>query len=368
MRTGRLLVVLCFAACVRQAPPPAKTADHPRPLPPPPKNATLAKGNAAQAGGDLVAAARIYAAIPASDPDHGAARKALEEVQPDVDAIAQSWLRQVDRHIKQERFQAACKRLEYLFNNFSLDETTRQAVEQRLVVADQGVAATKANLEELDKQAQPLIASGDNAAALKTLRRAHWLARDIAPESLLDRERVIAALDQRVALTAKTVDPAPTPPKEKPRRRRRGEKEVPAAAPTPAPASASTSAAPAAADEPEAEVKSEASRLRELIDEAQTFLENKAYFNAIVDFLRARELDRNNDTVRNALTQLEPKRQELVAQYLESANRYYLQQDLESAVPYFRRVLLLEPDNEQAKKGLEMHYNLERIRRERAPR
>lgn len=364
MRAGRLLVVLCLVACVRQAPPVATTTDHPRPLPPPPKNATLAKGNAAQTRGDLVAAARIYAAIPASDPDHAAAQTALQAVQPDVNAIAQSWLRQVDRHIKQERFQAACTRLEYLFNNFNLDDTTRQAVEQRLVVADQGVAATKANLDELDKQAAPLVASNDTAGALKTLRRAHWLARDIAPDTLLDRERVVAALEQRQAVTAKTVDPVqPQPPKEKPRRRRRGEAPVAAA-----PASTPTAPVTATADEPEPEVNTEANRLRDLIDEAQTFLENKAYFNAIVDFLRARQIDGSNPTVRNALAQLEPKRQELVAQYLETANRYFLQQDLESAVPYFRRVLLLEPDNEQAKKGLEMHYNLERIRRERAPR
>ncbi|MEZ0311910.1 MAG: hypothetical protein ACAI38_09040 [Myxococcota bacterium] len=363
MSAGRLVVVLCLAAgCVRNTPPPAKPAEnHPRPLPPPPKNATLAKGNAAQTRGDLVAASRIFAAIPESDGDHAAAQKALEGVQPDVTAIAQTWLRHVDRNIKQERFQAACKRLEYLFNNFNLDEATRQAVEQRLVVADQGVAGARANLEELDKQAAPLIASGDHAGALKTLRRAMGLARDIAPDTLLDRERIIAALEQRVAVTAKAVEtPSPPVSEKRGRKRRRGEKEP--AAVSPPVASAGTAAA---ADEPESEGASEGNRLRDLLEEAQTFLENKAYFNAIVDFSRARELDRGNETARAALAQLEPKRQELVQQYLETANRYFLQQDLESAVPYFRRVMLLEPDNEQAKKGLEMHYNLERIRRER---
>ena len=362
MRAGRLVVFLCVAmGCVRAAPPAPKPAENrPRPLPPPPKNATLAKGNAAQANGDLVAAARIFAAIPATDPDHQAAQRSLEVVQPDVTAIAQSWLRQVDRHIKQERFQAASKRLEYLFNNFSLDETTRQAVEQRLVVADQGLAGARANLEELDKQATPQVTAGDLAGALKTLRRAHGLARDVAPESLLDRERVIAALEQRLSVTAKAVEtPSPAPP-EKRRKRRRGEKEQP---PSAQPAAAPPVAQPA--EEPESEATTEANRLRDLLEEAQTFLENKAYFNAIVDFLRVRELDRGNEPARAALAQLEPKRQELVQQYLETANRYFLQQDLESAVPYFRRVLLLEPDNEQAKKGLEMHYNLERIRRER---
>ncbi len=367
MSAGRLVVLLGFAiGCARVPPPAPKPAEnHPRPLPPPPKNATLARGTTAQANGDMVAAARIFAAIPATDPDHAAAQKALEAVQPDVTAIAQSWLRQVDRNIKQERFQAASKRLEYLFNNFHLDETTRQAVEERLVVADQGVAGARANLEELDKQAAPLVAAGDHAGALKTLRRASTLARDVAPDSLLDRERLIAALEQRLAVTAKTVEaPAPPPPEKRSKKRRRGEKEAAAAVP----ATAASASAAAPADEAESEATTEANRLRDLLEEAQAFLENKAYFNAIVDFMRVRELDRGNDAARAALTQLEPKRQELVQQYLETANRYFLQQDLESAVPYFRRVMLLEPDNEQAKKGLEMHYNLERIRRERAPK
>ncbi len=355
-----MVVLLVLAGCVRHAPPqPRPVANHPRPLPPPPKNASFASGSAAQARGDLVAAARIYAAVPESDPDHAAAQRALEGVQPDVTAIAQTWLRQVDRNIKQERFQAAGKRLEYLFNNFNLDEATRHEVEGRLVVADQGAAAARANLEELDKQAAPLIAAGDHAAALKTLRRANGLARDIAPDSLLDRERIIAALEQRLTAAAKAVEPvAPVPAKERPRKRRRGEKEpTPAVAPAPA--------APAPVEEADSEATNEANRLRDLLEEAQTFLENRAYFNAIVDFLRVRELDRGNETARAALAQLEPKRQELVQQYLETANRYFLQQDLESAVPYFRRVVLIDPDNEQAKKGLEMHYNLERIRRER---
>ena len=371
MSAGRLVVLLGFSmGCARVAPPAPKPAEnHARPLPPPPKNATLAKGNLAQTHGDLVAAARIFAAIPATDPDHAAAQRALEVVQPDVTAIAQTWLRQVDRNIKQERFQAACKRLEYLFNNFHLDEATRQAVEERLVVADQGLAGARANLEELDKQAAPLIASGDHTGALKTLRRASTLARDIAPDSLLDRERLIAALEQRLSVTAKAVEaPSPPPPEKRPKKRRRGEREAAAATAAPATVASPPAATATPPDEAESEAASEANRLRDLLEEAQTFLENKAYFNAIVDFIRVRELDRGNDTARAALAQLEPKRQELVQQYLETANRYFLQQDLESAVPYFRRVMLLEPDNEQAKKGLEMHYNLERIRRERAPK
>src|SRR5204863_351583 len=51
--------------------------------------------------------------------------------------------------------------------------------------------------------------------------------------------------------------------------------------------------------------------------------------------------------------------------YLEIADRYFAKQDLESAIPYFRRVLKLEPDNIRAREAIKMYDNLERIRQER---
>jgi tetratricopeptide (TPR) repeat protein len=361
--------VVITAACVRApkavpAPPPEAKA---RPTAPPPTDISYAAGSSALEQNDPVGAARIFAAIPQASVDYALAQKALAATLPDVAVIAQVWLKTVERNIKQERFVAAKKRLEYILDFFMLDDALRSAIENKLQDVDQSAALEHANLEELDKQVLPLMQSGDLDSALKVMRRGLNVARDAAPDSLLERERRIAAVQEHTGARVEAAIAAAPPPKEPPkqtrdkRRRKNDKSDVPVAQVTPV-AIATPSALPS---DDMAEPESVQPRVPELTEQAQAFQENKSYFNAIVTWSRVRQLDPSNDQASRALTQLEPKRQALVLEYLETANKYFQQQDLESAVPYFRRVLALDAGNEQAKKGLEMHYNLERIRREK---
>ncbi|MBC7794325.1 MAG: hypothetical protein H7Z43_11515 [Clostridia bacterium] len=334
-----------------------------------------ADGAAKLAAGDTVEAARLFASVPERDPDYAKARSQLGTLSPDVATITQSWLRQVDKSVRAERYQAAHRRLEHMLEHFGLDDATRAQVEARMQAIDQESALALANLETLDQQTPGLVTSGDLTHALIGMRRALTIARDSAPDTTFERERRIAALEQRIGFAPpipKNGEPVAAK-KESRKARRKGEKETPtvapanASVPTPSiPTSAVvTSSTASTADEPDSEPPSEEMRMRGLLEEANAFRENKAYFNAIVGYDRVRTIDRDNAQAKVALNDLEPKRQELVRTYLDTANQHFQQQDLAGAVPYFRKVLLLEPDNSQAKKGLEMHYNLERIRREK---
>lgn len=356
------------AACghpEQSTPPRAAPTTASKPSAPPSKS--YADGAKALEAGDTVEAARIFAAVPEASPDYGRARAQLSSLTLEIASIAQVWLKQVDKSTRAEHYQNAHKRLEHMLEHFVLDDATRAHVEKRLQEVDQDAAIAVANLETLDQQTPAFVASGDLLHALQNMRRALQIARDAAPDGVLDRERRISALEQRlgpVPTTTKPSEPVASARKDTRRKNRREPAAAPASASTVTPtvvAGASTSTDDVADVEP----LSEENRLTGLLEEADAFRENKAYFNAIVGYTRVRSIDRDNGRARAALNELEPQRQELVRTYLDAANRHFQQQDLARAVPYFRKVLLLEPDNIQAKKGLEMHYNLERIRREK---
>lgn len=330
---------------------------------PPPRAARFADGAAALEQGDTIEAGRLFASVPESDPDYAKARTQLTALAPEINAIAVVWLKQVDRSVRAEHYQTAHKRLDHMLDHFALDDAMRTQVEQKLIAVDQEAAVAVANLETLDQQAPALVALGDLTHAASMMRRALQIARDAAPDTVLDRERRLGAIEQRLAATQpppRQPEPVASAKKEGRRGRKRAE---PAPAPTPP-----VVAAPIVVEEPEAPEPPPPppeSRAQGLLEEADAFRENKAYFNAIVGYLRVRSIERDNARAQAALNELEPKRQELVRGYLDSANQHFQQQDLAGAVPFYRKVLLLEPDNLQAKKGLEMHYNLERIRREK---
>ena len=65
------------------------------------------------------------------------------------------------------------------------------------------------------------------------------------------------------------------------------------------------------------------------------------------------------------LRELATKKKQLIREYLDKANQFFQRQNLSAAAPYYRRVLVLDPENKRASEGLRMHENLERIRRQR---
>jgi hypothetical protein len=79
-----------------------------------------------------------------------------------------------------------------------------------------------------------------------------------------------------------------------------------------------------------------------------------------------RELDPANAAAKVALEGLKSTREALIKEYLAKANESFLKQDLAGAVPFFKKVRVLDPTNQEAEEGLMMYENLERIRQQRA--
>jgi tetratricopeptide (TPR) repeat protein len=117
------------------------------------------------------------------------------------------------------------------------------------------------------------------------------------------------------------------------------------------------SAAAAPAPDPAQEQK-----VQELLRDATRFQKDKDYYQAIMAYEKVRRLDSKNEAAKVGLDALESKRQALIKDNLAKANAHFLKQDLAGAVPFYKKVRDLDPNNQEAREGLEMYENLERIR------
>lgn len=360
-------VVLC-AVVAAACSPSSNDVPPPKPAPPPvvaPAPASYADGVAALRRGDVINAVALLQQVPSTDPDYRKSLEALIKARAEADAVRDAWLRQIDRLLRQRRLQAARAHTEHMLEQFPLDDVARPVVEARLLAIDQARVAALADIEVLDEQTSELLEREDWVGALRAMRQAQGLAREVLPDTVLVRGRVISATEVRAAKLGLAAKPEPAgkdkdKDKESKAQRNGGQRRKAAGgkeAEAPAQTQTQTQTEP---DEESSEPK-----VHDLLRSAAGFQQSKAYFNAIVAYLQVRELDPTNESAKIALDALDAKRRELVDEYLRIANDYFLKQDLASAVPYFRRVLLLDKSNEAAIKGLQMHYNLERIQRER---
>lgn len=78
-------------------------------------------------------------------------------------------------------------------------------------------------------------------------------------------------------------------------------------------------------------------------------------------------LDAGNREARAALEELEPKRKQLIKEFLERADQHFARQELERAAPFYQQVLRLDPGNQRAREGLEMHRRMEELKRQNPP-
>lgn len=329
--------------------------------------------------GDPVGAAQLLRKIPPEDAGYAYAQELLLFAQRQADAIARQWIAEVDGLVWEERFGDARARTTHLLDSFPLSDELRIEVERRAHETEQGLTGARANLEELDRQAEELLLMGSLAEAVATLEEAFVVARQIRGDAMFERERILMALRLRSAgaegfasravaaaeqgaapagpVPPVTSAPEPTGGKRSNVRSKRAEAKSAPTMPTFGPGAPSS--ASGAGSEVPASLK-----VRKLLASAARFLKRQAYFNAIVAYLKVRELEPQNTDAQAALESLEPHRQVLISDLVDSANRHFLSQDLDGAEPYFRKVLLIDPFNEQAVQGLQMFENLKRIRNE----
>lgn len=317
----------------------------------------LLAGERAYALGDPYAAARILDAVPTTDPSYFYARELLTRAQSDIDAIVAAWIDGIDKDIKVLRYRTALDRAQYMLEHFPLQPAQKEEVAKRKVQVENALVAAQEQLKSLDRQVVDEFLRNDVEGALKTLRQAQMLGQEVDPQEAFSRQRTIDATEQRLKLlTASKQESEKTMSKGKPPKKKKVVEKEKEKTPVPEPVPPEEPKTPAV--DP---------RVPELLRIAAAMQSGQKYFNAIVAYRRVRELDAANAAARVALESLEPKRQQLIKDYLEIANQHFLKQDLASAKPYFEKVKMLakddEPAKERAQEGLEMYYNLERIRR-----
>ncbi|MEK7704088.1 MAG: hypothetical protein AAB426_03950, partial [Myxococcota bacterium] len=314
--------------------------------------------------GDPVGAAQLLRKAQPSDAGYAYAQELLGFASTQADAIARQWITELDGLVWEERYGDARTRAVHLLDEFPLAGELRDEVERRLHEIEQGLTLARANLEELDRQAEELLMMGSLVEAVPTLEEAFVVARQIGAERLYERERVLMALRLRSAgaegFGASVASASTEPPaaKRSGTSRKRAEAKATSGPTTPSTPAVTMAVGPPASD------AATSSKVRRLLANAARYLKGQAYFNAIVAYLKVRELEPQNAEAPAALEDLEPHRQVLISDLVDNANRRFLNQDLEGAEPYFRKVLLIDPFNEQAVQGLQMFENLKRIRNE----
>jgi tetratricopeptide (TPR) repeat protein len=308
--------------------------------------------------GDPVRVVHLLGGIEPDDPRYERASELLARAREDVEVIVVDWLETLDRLIYDRSFRAARARGRFLLQNFPLSDERRTLIESRLERIDAGVDAARQEIEDLRAVAADQLMRHDYDGALRTLREAAALARRFNFGEALEIERVIAATELRAEELAPDVVASarggrrpsktkrrPTTSGDKPETNGNGH-----ATPAPAPAISAANA----------------KKLQQLLKDAARHQRRRRYYDAIVTYERVlSDFDATNETAKTALQSLAPRREALIREYLAKANRQFVKQDLAGAAPYFRKVLVLDPSNQEAKEGLQMYDNLQRIRGQR---
>ena len=304
-------------------------------------------------------AVRLLERVGPLDPQFAKASDLLERARFEVEAVAIDWLDQIGGLLAKGELKEARERANYLASEFPLSDDLRAEVQLRLKQIDDAVPKSEQKLADLDREVTDQLLRHDLEGALQTLRSAEATARGIDPTRALARQRAIDAIQLRVDQQKDIAAGVPAADRNvlKARRanlRRKRSTEKPAAVLTPDNAAM---AKPLPVVDPAAD-----QHIQDLLREAARYQKEKDWYQAIMAFEKARRLDQKNETAKVALDSLESKRQALIKENLAKANAHFVKQDLAGAVPFFKKVRDLDPSNQEAREGLEMYENLERIR------
>ncbi len=296
---------------------------------------------------DLFAAADLVPELDASAAQFARATELKDTTRAAIEVLTHDWLDKATELLGKRQYYAARIRAQYLLDHFRLDAAARGEAEALLREIERDEEGARNEVEDLEGLAKEHLLRNDVPAAIETLRRAEALARKIDPNLALHHEQTIAVLELRLEGNAAA------------RRGRLPQRKRPAE-----PGLAATDS-PVEGVPPADTAKLAA--VAEMLKAAERQEKRKAYYEAILAYEKVltAENDPVNAAARMALSALEPKRKALIQEYMDRANALFLKQDLAGAAPYYRKARDLDPTNEEAREGLRMYENLERIRKGR---
>lgn len=279
----------------------------------------------------------------------------IEVATAQAQAVVAAWRRNVGRILKRGKFAEAKRRWMYLKNELvdapalwasvaDFDAELARAIQSRTERLNAWVA-------RLDKD----IAAGRRKDATKTLSRLVVAHAELDPLAGLAREFQWMGMEAWLNTDPAEVVASRTRARRRSQQRRQRERD----------ADTVDVALDADADEDlELPDNEKAAEMGALLVEAKRARRKKMFGDAIVLYRKILAESPENAEATAALRALEPEKKRLIKTYLDNAESFFLRQDLGRAVPFFRRVLALDPTNVRARDGIEMYEKLRRIQDE----
>lgn len=297
--------------------------------------------------GDFFKAVTALRQVPEAHPQASKAHQQLEKLQPRVEKLAARLQVRADELINEALFARAIQLLERVRE---IAPEKRADIDKRLNLARDRLAAKRHEYDEKVKRALDRLQAGAAREAYQLLARVFDLAEDeLFPWSF---ELLQSFELARIELTDK--QQRQVIKREELKRRKRNEQEADLVV-----AQVDTTSTQ---EQEVARLKT----VRDLLEKSRDLKKKGMIFESLVALEEARAKDPESSAVKLALESLEDERLRLIDGYLELADRHYGKEELDEAVPYYKRVLRLEPDNLRAKEAVQMHQNLERIKQERS--
>ncbi len=307
------------------------------------------EGELALTLGEPVRAIRILQAVPEGDGSYPYAQELLSVAKQDLEDVVNAWLEDIDTLVAVGQIRTARSRTNYLLAHFPLEGVNELLVVKRQQQIESKTKEAQGELRETEKQARDLLLANELESAIETLKDGRALAWEVDSDRALKWEQMIAATEAhfRTAIEEGSMSRAASEAKARRvfRRRKSG---------------GSAASAPEAVAPPPPDPRQH--QALELVHKGKDAKAKKDYFEAIKSYEAALKLWPSSNEANSALKSLAPARKKLVNDFLAKANQHFLRQDLKAAFPYFKKVLVLEPDQKRALEGIRMYENRERIR------
>ncbi len=342
-----LCCLLLFGACaqpVKQAPPPVAA---------PPRD-FWDEAQAAQARGNIVDAYALSRNVNPNSPNAVAAQKLAEQLAPRVDKLQARLIQKADDAVTLGFINRGVLLYRDILTRFSLASEKQKDVEKKQAAAKEQLARLKIEFETKLRSARDSFARGDSFDAYRAFTRAADMADEQGFEWTFEEEQQLELArtdlpDNKRSAVARA-----------PKRKRR------ATTLQPQEAEAIIGAVDTFATQ-EQEI-SKLKSVRDLVERARDYRRRGMLYEALVTLEEAKRKDSDAAGVKLLIDELDEERRALIEEYLEIADRFFAKQDLEAAVPYFRRVKKLEPDNIRANEAIHMFQTREKIKQEQVRR
>lgn len=337
-----------FCACASAPPPPP-----PQPAPPPPRD-FWAEAQEAQQKANYIDAYALARNVPAGNAHAAQAQELAQQLQARVDKLQTRLLQKADDALVLGFANRGYLLYGEILSRFPLAPEKRADIEKKQQAAKDQLAKLRAEYENKLRNARESLQRGDSFDAYRAFVRASDIADDQGfPWTFVEEQQLELAKSELPDAKKGVIVRAATA-----RKKRRATSAQP-----------QESEAIIGSVDTFATQEQEISRLksvRDLAERARDYRKKGMLYEALVTLEEAKRKDPESAAVKLLIDELEDERERLVSEYLEVADRFFAKQDLEAAIPYFRRVRKLEPDNIRANEAIKMYQNLEEIKKERS--